>query len=332
MLMGSILSLACCHSDSAQTIVDTSCELQGQAEQTMALCTTARSLGDKLVTTSRDIGNDLGDFGSKLDVSVFGKLADFVQKNQTRDAMDAVTGMDDLAQQILDHVGRMDDSLTKSIDSLPDHLKQDFESEEEEGEAGATKSRSMGVDDEVDEDELLKELSTVDADIADLDNSCTKTRGGIGGSGGLNLFSASSTGRSVFEGTTSKGERCQLFFGKMAELCRAVTNLMKAIVSENCCCAKMRAILSGIASLFRCRHLLALLRRVAEAVVRLVKAIGQVIGLAFGRIQGFLEEFDAAKKLGRFAKKVKNSNVGKLASGLMSSILPSGGGGGTSRS
>lgn len=322
-----MVSLVCCHSDAAQTIVDLSCEVGGKAEQTAALCSTARETGDTFVSTSRAIGSDLEHFGDAkklLDPQFFVRLRDFVQKNQTGSAMDEVKGMSDLAEQILEQAEQMDESLTKGLDSLPDYLTEEYHGSEEPDETtsrGTPKqqSRSLGVGDEVNEEEL-EELLNVDADIAELENSCNQTRGGPGG-GGLSLFSASTMGRSVFEGTASKGERCQVLYAKMHELCGAVTNLVKAIVAENCC-ARMKAIAAGLASLFRCRHLVALLRRVASAVLRLVQAIGELIQLVWGRVQGFLGEFDAANKLGRFAKnKIKNSKVGKMATGLVSGML-----------
>jgi len=323
-----MVSLVCCNSDSAQTIVDLSCDIGGKAEQTAALCSTARETGATFVSTSRDIGGDLEQFGDAkklLDPTVFVKLRDFVQKNQTRSAMEEIQGMGALAQQILEQAEKMDESLTKGLDSLPDDLTEEYANEPDDTTAGTSsstpkqQSRSLGVGDEVDEEEL-EQLLNVDIDIAELENSATQTtRGGPGGEG-LSLFSASTMGRSVFEGTAAKGERCQVLYDKMRELCGAVTNLTRVIVAENCC-ARWKAIASGLASLFRCRYLVALLRKVASAVLRLVKAIGELIQLVWDRVQGFLGEFDAAKKLGRFAKnKIKNSKVGKMATGLMSAL------------
>ena len=81
----------------------------------------------------------------------------------------------------------------------------------------------------------------------------------------------------------------------------------------------MQALASGLAGLFRCRYLVNLLSRMAAAVLRLVKAMGELIQLVWSHVQGFLGEFDAAKKLGRFAKnQIRNFKVGKLATGFAS--------------
>jgi len=331
MLSSVVSSLTCCNSsnDAAQQgMVDAACECKGQVEQAAALCTQARDVpGSALVTTSREIRDDLSHLGGTdgLDASVFYKLRDFVDKNQTRQARDAARGLEDLAKQILDRTTAMDQSLNKGIDSLPEDLREQCAAEyDEKAKARATPTTQSRGMEGVDEEELERQLLDVDTDIAELENASSQTRG-FGGRPGLSIFSASTTGTAVLEGTTAKGKRCQDLLTKMRDLCGAVIRLLKAMVApDNCCCTRLRAIAAMAASLFQCRHLVALLRKVAEAVMRLVEAIGKVLDLAWDRFQGFLSEFDAAKKLGRFASGVMNSGVGRLATGIVSNILPGG--------
>ena len=326
MQLSSWVNLLCCHnSDAAQTLVDVSCQVSGEAIQVESQCATARRTGDEFVATSRAIGHDLGALQSQqsLDASVFRRLRDFVQKNQTRQARDQVSGMMALAKEILARTGRMEQTIHEGIESLPDFVKEEFandaaeQQQQQGGGARQHQSRSLGMGDDVGDEAELEELLNVDADIADLQNSCsTATRGSDGG--GLSLFSASTLGKTVFEGTSAKGAHCQTLFGKLHDLCAAVSNLMKASVAENNCCVRMQALATGLAGLFRCRHLVNLMRRMADAVLRLVKAMAELIQLLWSRVQGFLGEFDAAKKLGRFVNsKIRNSKVGQLTSGFV---------------
>lgn len=327
----------CCHGadDAAQTVVDVSSQVSGEVTQVQSLCTSARTTGESFVTTSRDLGHDLGALMGKtntnnnnksaLDASVFVKLRDLVQKNQTRQARDQLSGLMALAEQILQRAGNMEQSIQEGIESLPDFVQEEYNAKgddagkEQQQHQQQQQSRSLGMGDEVGDEAELEELLNVDADIAELENSCrTATRGG---GTGLTLFSASTLGQAVFEGTTAKGVHCQTLLDKMRELCAAVSNVMQALAAENGmnCCVRMQALASGLAGLFRCRYLVNLLRRMAAAVLRLVKAIGDLIQLVWSRVQGFLGEFDAAKKLGRFAKnQIRNSKVGKLATGFAS--------------
>ena len=121
----------------------------------------------------------------------------------------------------------------------------------------------------------------------------------------------------------TKGERCQTLFAKMRDLSGAIAHLMQSLVADNSCCARLNALAEGLAGLMRCRSLLSLLRRMADAVLRLARAIGELIQLVCGRVERFLGEFDAGKKLGRFAKNaIQHCQVGKFTTGFVSNLLP----------
>lgn len=319
----------CFHVEEAQILVDTASTCGGQADQTIQLCRRATDQGITLITATRSVREDLQNLTSSklLDASVFAKVRTFVEKNQTKDAVEATNGMDTLVHQILEQATAMDQSLTAGTDRLPNNLKDPYgDIDENNTEIGKTKDRStaaahpqqqnsLGVGDNVDEMELDR-LLDVDADLFELEETYSTTRGS--NCGGLNLLSASTTGRAVMDGTFSKGERCQVLLQKMLELCRAVANIMTSLMTENCC-TRWHTLASNVVSLFRARHLIRLLRRVAQVTLQLLAAIGRVIKLIWSRIQGFLDDFDAAKKIGRLANGVKKS-AGKVVSGLMSNL------------
>jgi hypothetical protein len=230
-----------------------------------------------------------------------------------------------MAVQILAQAEDMKQALTRGIDSLPDDVKEEYEAaaavattDARSGSAAAS-DRDRAIQDDDDDAQLeIVKLLDVDQDIAELENSCNQSREG----GELNIFSAATTGSAVFAQTASKGNLCQSLFAQMKDLCGTVTKLAKALVLDNNCCARAVAIAAGVASLFRCRSLVNLLAKAAQAAQRLIQAIGNLIKQAWQRFLGFTQEFQAAKKLGKFVNGVKNSKVGHVASGLVSSLLP----------
>lgn len=329
------IKLACFHRDASRSVVTAARECNDLSEEAASLCSTAQSKGESMVSLSRDIQGDLQAFGSgsgggsSIDASIFVKIKDLIENKKTTEAVTFTEELDGMASQILGKAEEMSKALNRGISSLPDDVKEEYGGENEEtnyrtmdnAATGGGASRDVG---DANEREIEK-LLDVDKDVAELENSVSRSRGG------LNIFSAGTMGSAVFEQTTSKGLLCQNLFTQMRDLCGSVARLAKALVTDNCC-DQARAIAAGVSSLFRCHHLVKLLAKAAQAAMRLIKAIGSLIRAAWQRFQGFLEEFFAAKKLGKFVSGVKNSKVGQMAAGLVSTLLPGKASAGMSRS
>lgn len=322
------LSLICFYRDASRNVVTAARECVEFSDEAGTLCLSAKEKGESVVSLSREIQSDLQSFGS-INASVFVKIKDLLENKKTTAAVEFAEQIGGLAAQILQKAEGMSESLKRGIDSLPDNVKAEHEAAE------ATNTPSMngarGVDDGTannsnnNELEIMK-LLDVDQDIAELENSCSKSRGGE-----LTIFSAATMGRAIFEQTTSKGELCKNLLDQLRELCTSVTTLAKSLIVDDCC-AQTMAVVSGVPALFRCRSLVYLLAKGAQAAMRLIKAIGDLISEAWQRFLGFLNEFQAAKTLGKFITDVKNTKVGEMASSLVSSFIPGMSGSGKSRS
>lgn len=330
------LMVSCRTTDTVLAAADQCREL---SDTTATACSKAVQASGSLLSLSDDCTNQLRGFGDgstrgmQDGPAVFSKIQRLTEGTQLGQSIDVCTEMNSLGQEILKEANEMNQSVTTAIDELPESLKEEERKADEEGDTvQGQRTRAIGDDteeeqvvirkDDFDEgqaEELLK-LMDVDEAVADLENSCSQSRDGA-----LNLFSAASFGSKVFEQTNSKGLQCQELFGQMKQLCAALKASAQALImNESGCCTRVRAVVSGIASLFRCQRLAQLLGQVAKVCLRLVAAIKDLVSVAWKKIKGFMSEFDAAKKLGRFLSGVKDSKVGKFASGLVSSLLSSG--------
>jgi hypothetical protein len=345
-----VVELVCCRRDVTGAVTEAARDCQDLASSTATLCDTAKNKGGSLRELSEDCQTEMrGLFddngeeqqqqqqprGGMVAPFVFVKIQNLLQDTKLEEAVDFCTEMNDMAVQIMGQANEMNKSMTKAIDSLPGYIKEEEEEEEEEekrdddveqhrnrtiGGGGDEESRivfrrgDLGDDDDQQVAELMA-LMDVEADVAELENSCTKSRGG-----GFNLFSAATAGTKVFEQTKSKVFKCQQLFAQMKELCAVVGRIAAALINDSNCCTQIGAVVNGIASLFRCRRLAQLLSFAAGVVMRLLQAVKDLVSMAWQTIQGFMEEFDAAKKLGNFVNGVMNSKLGKLATGIASSI------------
>jgi hypothetical protein len=344
--MLAVVELVCCRRDVTGAVTEAARDCQDLSSSTAALCDTAKTKGGCLKSLSEDCQTEMrGLFddngeeqeqqprGGMVAPFVFVKIQNLLQDTKLQEAVDFCTEMNDMAVQIMGQANEMNKSMTTAIDSLPGYIIEEEEEEEEEkgddddeehqnrtiggcdGECRIVLRRGdLGDDDDQQVADLLA-LMDVEADVAELENSCTTSRGG-----GFNLFSAATEGTKVFELTNNKGFKCEQLFAQMKELCAAVGSIAAALINDSNCCTQLGAVVNGIASLFRCRRLAQILSFAAGVVMRLVQAIKDLVGMAWQTIEGFLDEFDAAKKLGNFVNGVMNSGLGKFATGLVSSI------------
>lgn len=328
------IQLACFHRDASRHLVKAARECHDMSTDASSVCSQAQSKGESMIQMTRDIQQDLRDgfSGKNLDASVFIKINDLIENKKMTEALGFLKEMDGMASKIVGQADEMQLALTRGLDSLPEDVKEDYNQNNNNNPAAKRNdtednyramaptedettghTREMGVGGGDDEGTLeLEKLLNVDHDISELENSCTQSRGG-----GLNLFTAGSMGTQVLEQTAGKGQVCRSLLLQMQQVFGTVARLSQAIFSSNSnCCALAHSLAASVASLFQCRRLVDLLSKAAAALVRLVKAIGQLIETVWERVQGFVQEFGAAKKVGRFVAGIQQSKVGQLATSL----------------
>jgi hypothetical protein len=333
MILKSILSLACCHQDATQQLVSVARECYDLSESTTQLCNDAQTKNASMMSTSQDICTEMrGLKDSEIDANIFVKVKKLIENSKSAHLVSYLDEIGNAATQIRSKGETMSQSLQRGIESLPDGVKDAYDSEDTtsysalDNQSGENRTLDRGVDQMGAEERDMLKLLNVEQDVTDLETTCSRSTQ----SGGLDLFSASTTGSAIYEQATSKGQVCQSLLNQMHTLCNTIGKLMKTLLVDNCCVQAI-AIATSIGNLFRCRNLVRLLIRAADAIKKLIKAIGKLAAQAWKRIQNFMNEFDAAKKIGRFVSDVKQSKVGKMAGGLVSTFLKPGSAG-TSRS
>lgn len=277
-------------------------ECRSLAQETVELSDAARNKGATAVTCSRDLQETLESFGDDVGPNSFVHIQKLVQDDKAKQTLDVVGQMDGLAQECAGKASAMIDALNRSIESLPDIVKEELKEEE--------KSRSLG-DDETE----VTELIDVDRDVEDLE-TCTRS------ARSMNIFSASTKGRDTFDAVTEKEIKCQTIFGKIKELAAAVYRIASSLAGGNCC-EQLKAMAMGAKEIFQCIRLSKLIQQAAAAVRKLIRAIIHFIKLSWGKFKDFIGEFDAAKKIGRFVSNLNplKTRVGQAASGVVGGLL-----------
>jgi hypothetical protein len=333
MSLKSVLSLACCHQDATQQLVSVARECYDLSESTTQLCNDAQTKNASMISTSQEIYTEMrGLKDMEIDANIFVKVKNLIENSKSAQLVSYLDEIGNVATQIRNKGETMSQSLHRGIESLPDDIKDAYDTEDGtnysamENQSGEDRTLDRGMDQMGQEERDILKLLNVDEDVTDLETTCSRSTE----SGGLDLFSASTTGSAIYEKATSKGQVCQSLLKQMHTLCNTIGKLMKTLLFDNCCVQAV-AIATSIGNLFRCRNLVRLLIRAAEAIKKLIQAIGKLAAQAWKRIKNFMNEFDAAKKIGRFVSGVKQFKVGQMAGGLVSSFLKSDNAG-TSRS
>jgi hypothetical protein len=321
--MFSTLSIICCHQDATKQLVSVARECYDLAESTTVLCTDAQTKNASMISTSHEISSDMRGLttsdNTSMDANIFIKIKDLIEKSKSSHLLSYIDDIGNVATQIHSKAETMSQSLHRGIEGLPSDVKDEYETDGTNYSAMENRAdggTARGVENMGDEERDMVELLNVDTDVTELESECSRSTG----QGGLDLFSAGTKGSAIFDQAQNKGKICQKLLHQMGTLCATITRLMKTLIVDNCCVQAL-AIATSIGSLFRCRNLVQLLIKAATAIKRVIKAIGALISKAWKRIQNFMSEFDAAKKIGRFVSGVKNSKVGQMATGLVSTFM-----------
>jgi hypothetical protein len=274
--------------------------------------TTARDKADVAIANTNDIKNLLASFGTRIDLNTFRKIQDLVQQKKARETIQICTEMDDLALQLASQAGEMMTCLQTGIDNgLPQSIRDELQEEDNQQEqTRTTGSRAAGAaaagdgnddnDDDADADATaLTALLNVDTD---LDDMATNTRG----IEKVNIFTAAQNGTNFYRGVEEKEMTCRDIFEKISSVGTSIARIAKAFSASAgaSCCEQLQAIGAGVKELFKCLRLAKLVQAAAAAVGRLIQAISQFLTSSWQNFQGFLAEFDAAKRMGRLFQNV----------------------------
>lgn len=269
------------------------------------------SLAGQNQTAMRGLGEDTDtNRGLEEAPKIFLKIQHLLDDSQIVESIADCKEMAKMAKELVGYTNDMANTLQKAIDSLPEHYQDDDHDDADGTKTPQTRSRSILAqeiedEDDVDTQEILKLLTHIDADIQDVYASSNQARGG------LDIFTASTMGSKVFELTQSKGQLAIDLFRQMSNLNTVLADGVSTVLADSKCCIKLHAAMKSVSTLLRSQKLVKVLVSAATAVERLMDALEKLVEVAWQKMQGFLEQFAAAKKLGKFVKDVK----GKLDTG-----------------
>jgi len=299
----------CCDSGSLEGLRLASAECATAAAECRDVADDAASKGRDAVRHSNDVRNALSSL-KKVDLSTLGTIHELVRDKKVRQVADIVGEMDDIAGTAADKASRMTESIRSAIESLPDYLKEELAAEEKDEAAASAASRSASSgaatenDDDDDEVAVARLLESIDAEVDDVEVSARSMER-------VDIFSAAVEGVRDFDTVSSKETTCATIFERIKSMSASILRLMSAFAGSGGCCEQAHAINAGLADLFKCARLSELIRSAAEAARKLLCAIGSFFKRSWTSFQNFVEQFEAAKRLGKFINGINPMNLFK---------------------
>mmetsp|Transcript_8192 Transcript_8192/g.11948 ORF Transcript_8192/g.11948 Transcript_8192/m.11948 type:complete len:548 (+) Transcript_8192:83-1726(+) len=199
------------------------------AKQTITLCTSTISTGDKLVTTGESIKDSLIGAVTDLDAESFAIIADLMDGDMAREAKHLAASMREHSNKCMELSMTMVKSLEESVDALPDSIESYIEKKTQQSITDELSSEERGLASNIDED--VKELtSCIDA----IDN--------------LKLLTAIQSGSNAFVAIASKSEICRKIFGIIRKFATSITTITEAILAldVSAVISKVKDILTAI--------------------------------------------------------------------------------------
>mmetsp|Transcript_30538 Transcript_30538/g.52272 ORF Transcript_30538/g.52272 Transcript_30538/m.52272 type:complete len:548 (+) Transcript_30538:70-1713(+) len=199
------------------------------AKQTITLCTSTISTGDKLVTTGESIKDSLIGAVTDLDAESFAIIADLMDGDMAHEAKHLAASMREHSNKCMELSMTMVKSLEESVDALPDSIESYIEKKAQQSITDELSTEERGLASNIEED--VKELtSCIDA----IDN--------------LKLLTAIQSGSNAFVAIASKSEICRKIFGIIRKFATSITTITEAILAldVSAVISKVKDILTAI--------------------------------------------------------------------------------------
>jgi len=199
------------------------------AKQTITLCTSTISTGDKLVTTGESIKDSLIGAVTDLDAESFAIIADLMDGDMAHEAKHLAGSMREHSNKCMELSMTMVKSLEESVDALPDSIESYIEKKAQQSITDELSTEERGLASNIEED--VKELtSCIDA----IDN--------------LKLLTAIQSGSNAFVAIASKSEICRKIFGIIRKFATSITTITEAILAldVSAVISKVKDILTAI--------------------------------------------------------------------------------------
>ncbi|GKY97976.1 hypothetical protein MPSEU_000755700 [Mayamaea pseudoterrestris] len=293
------------------------------------LISSAQTRAESASNYSNQVMETLQSFG-KIDATLFVKIQDLIQRGTQEKNL--YIDMEQSAREMTVKAKDLTETLQKGIDSLPQLIQDELADDDEQQEATTNvASRSVTGDKHAagassdtqgneDANQLRQLLSHIDNDV---DETQTMSRG----MQDMDIFSAATKGKDAYRGVLQKKQVCSQLLDHLQKLGRTVTEQLQLLAgnSGSTCCDQLTGLYARAKALLQCLKYSKLIQSAIDAVQKLLQSIVQFATTAWNKFTGFLDEFDAAKKLGRLVgnmpRPLKNSKMGQSAMEFVGGML-----------
>eukprot|EP00541_Cyclophora_tenuis_P016664 CAMPEP_0116556932 /NCGR_PEP_ID=MMETSP0397-20121206/8966_1 /TAXON_ID=216820 /ORGANISM="Cyclophora tenuis, Strain ECT3854" /LENGTH=332 /DNA_ID=CAMNT_0004082347 /DNA_START=14 /DNA_END=1012 /DNA_ORIENTATION=- len=250
------------------------------SQEIIDLSTKNQESGKSLVDFATTIKENLSKIGDGMKPAAFMSIMELLKPENMNTTITTARDMGDVAEECVNKSLDLSDTVQKSVDCFPSDLQQMADEEE------AAQPTPRGVGEEMDLD--------FETEIADLEHCTASLRG-------MHLFAAAKDGTHAFDSLTNKSDFVYTMMDRIKELCTKVAQITQSLM-VNDCCAQIQAGMASLKELKRCAHLSGLINTFAQGGKRLVNAIRDLVDVAKTTFGGFLDQFNAAKKIQHFAQ------------------------------
>eukprot|EP00573_Skeletonema_grethae_P000781 CAMPEP_0201690734 /NCGR_PEP_ID=MMETSP0578-20130828/4085_1 /ASSEMBLY_ACC=CAM_ASM_000663 /TAXON_ID=267565 /ORGANISM="Skeletonema grethea, Strain CCMP 1804" /LENGTH=546 /DNA_ID=CAMNT_0048175785 /DNA_START=124 /DNA_END=1764 /DNA_ORIENTATION=+ len=241
------------------------------AKQTITLCTSTISTGDKLVTTGESIKESLIGAVTDLDAESFAVIADLMDGDMAREAKELAASMRTHSNKCMELSMSMVKSLEDSVDALPDAIESYIENKAQQSITDELSTEERGLATNIDED--VKELSTcIDA----IEN--------------LKLMTAIQSGSNAFTAIASKSEICRKIFGIIRKFANSITTITEAILALD-----VSAVISKVKDMLKAIGLCRYIKQFAEGCKGLMEKIVSLFEGTAGKLSLLWKALSSAK-------------------------------------
>lgn len=284
-----------------------------QADSLSQQTSSARQQTKAALQRSQRIIDTLQSIQPTLNPSVLVKIKELLEMG--KDEKEMILKLHGTAQNAVNASQSLTASLQRGIDSLPQALREETLPAETNDAASPSTPRNSTTEDP-DETVLRQLLDHLDDDLSETE---TLSRGVES----IDIFTAASRGKDAYRSVLlQKQTVCLQLFDHIQSLASKIQQLSQSLLTGTCC-DQFTALMSAADALLQCRQWSRVIQRATEAARRLLDAVVTFVQKAWDKFSGFLQEFDAAKKLGRFVSNIRpfQGKVGKAAMNVVGDLL-----------
>jgi len=263
---------------------------------------------------TKDVADLLQGFqggGGGIYVNTFAQIKELIEQKKARKAYALAKEMDDVALNMTtkaNHTTKILNDVAHEV--IPENVREDMEGATDPniktrgGPGGTGGDNNMMVEDE-EASALVELLGHGDSDVEEV-HSNTRSMEQV------DVFTAGSTGHDAFSKVANKENVAVKIFKEIKSVADAIGRTLAVVAGDgSSLCTRFMGAMSGVDALFKALRLSKLIEKALDTVRRILEAFMGFINTSWDKFQKFIDQFDAGKKLEKFADGMKNK-LGKI--------------------